>query len=180
MIRSSINWFLEQHSFILVPSSTTELSGDLGYRGICKIDKNNILNETLNIIFYTDNNYYIYHDININYYLFLLNGKITNPIYSSNYVSINNSIFFINFNLNGYLPGDRIIISNNLTNDKITTKIINIIDNSFIIEDNIPWYNINMRLKITNYEGELYSIFESKNAKNPKSNKIKFGCKVNY
>lgn len=179
MIKEAHSWFIQNNSFILVPSTLPTLSGDLGFRSQVLFDSTNILNSSLNKLVYSNSNYNIYGPRNINYYIYLLNGSTANPIYTSTKIS-NTQLEFINFDLTQYSVGDNIILYNKTTLVEIlSTTISNISGNIITLADSLINLPIPDRYKIINNNGAIYNIIEnSENYKNLLNHKLKLGNKV--
>lgn len=174
MIREAVNWFLNTNSFVLVPSINNSLSGDLGLRSYIKYDKE-ILNQSLNMLAYSLETYYIYTEKNVNFFIYLLGGNTNNPIYFSNYDS--NNIEIINFDLSSWNINDNISIYDSQTLEKILdTKIISKTDNSLQILNSIS--SNKSRYKIVNTTGTIYGNTVNIKYNNVLNHKLKFGSKL--
>lgn len=184
MIKEANRWFLSENKFTIVPSTTPDLYGDMGLRSAISIDAD-ILNETLNKLSYSDDNYYIYRrELLPKYLVYLLNGSMANPAYT-NINSGYNFIYFYEFNsiINQYSDGDSIALINTRTGEVILETSINtvlILDNrvSAVSLDTMPVVSHLDRIKMVNTNGGIYGLTEIIRYNDIINHKLKFSNKL--
>ncbi len=179
MFIEAFYWFLDKTSFVLVPTSNQDLTGDLGLRSYLKINKDDsLLNISLERVLYSEKEFFLYSNYNIINFLILLNGNDINPIYSSK--KENSTLFFENFDneLSKYNVGDKVIIVDKDDYSKIlNTEILSLNGiNSITFSDEINFQS--NRYKIISNSGEKYN-FYSLDFNIMKNHKLKLGCILN-
>jgi hypothetical protein len=186
MIKEAHRWFISQSNLIMVPSTTSTINGDVGFRSsiIPEFD-NNYIDSPLHVLGYSEKTFNIYNNPGINYILFILGGTECNPVYSSNY-SVNTgttTINFINQSISEYNVSEYVNIvdksSLELADDELEKKeiiYINYNQNYMIIDGIIP-QGI-PRLKIVNSTGGIYSILNYEDYQHVTNHKLKFGAEI--
>ena len=179
MLKEGILDFLNNANLVMIPSSTSDISGDLGYRSDVSID-NTVIPYASGGVLYTTKDFYVSHDIDDYYYLVYLDSKDTNPVYSSTYDTGTRQFTFINFNISGFSANDKVLITDtNGTN--ISPAVIESVTSTTIKLTVATTFTSTpgVRYKIILNNGVLLCIFQNIIPKNVNSNKVRFGGEIN-
>jgi hypothetical protein len=179
MLREGIIDFLNNANLVIIPSSSTDISGDLGYRSDVSID-NSVIPYASGGVLYTDKDFYISHDIDDRYYLVYIDAKDTNPIYSSSYDTGTRQFTFTNFDTSGFSIGDKVVITSTGSSNKSSAVIEDVTPTTIKLTVETTFTPTNgVRYKIISNNGVLLCVFSNINPITINSNKVKFGGEVN-
>lgn len=181
MYNEALKWLLDNNGLVIVPSKNDNITGDIGFRSRLIMDPHKVISDYSNNIYYSEDSFYLYRKYNISHYLIMLNGKVANPIYSDEYIQNTRTFKISNFPNNNFSSGDRIVVIDKaLSQTPMITTIASITNTEVVVADNIS-ITPNIRYKIINYTGDVYSslkLVDSNSNSNPLSQKLKFGCYI--